>query len=552
MSLELLMFGSVQAKSNGRALDSFRIRKVQALLIWLVVEQSPGKGQREKLMTLLWPDLPHESARTNLRQIIYRLRKAIPPSQAKDGDAPVQILRSGYRSVHINPSYPFQADVLTFNALLQQAWDHEHQDLMLCSDCLRWLQEAIALYRGDFLANFYLSDSNEFEEWAAHTRARLRRQALDALGIVVEILIFQRDYRQARALVERQLQIDNLRESAYRQLMKLLALSGQHSEALGVYETCRHLLAGELGLAPTARTTALYEQILAGEFGWKVAPLVGLRGYELEEEIGNGRFGTVYRARQTSIGREVAIKIIRLVHANDAEFSRCFNADTQTIARLEHPHIVPIVDYWREPDRAILVMRLFRGGSLQSALRAGPWPLEQVAGLVEQIALALDFAHRQGLVHGDLKPANILLDDAGNAYLSDFGMAIDRIRTAHRHHRIYPGNGQVYISPEQWRNEPPTPKTDVYGLGLVVYEALSGEKPFGQSSRTGSGGELTEGLPLLSATIPELPAAVDAVIQRATAARPQERYADVLTLSKEFLRLARSELAVPRPVVAAF
>ena len=542
MSLDLLMFGSVQAKVNGRALDSFRTRKVQALLIWLIVEQSAGKSQREQLMTLLWPGLPPESAQTNLRQIIYQLRKAIPPAGGKNDDAPVQFLRADRQSVHINPSFPCQADVITFEALLQQAWQHDHQDLLLCSDCLHWLQKAIALYQGDFLADFYLSDSNEFEEWAAITRANLRRQALDALETVTEILTFQNDYRQARTFVERQLQIDNLRESAYRQLMMLLALSGQRSEALGVYETCRRLLADELGMAPTARTTALYEQILAGEVSREVMPFVGLRGYELKEEIGSGTFGTVHRAVQSSIGREVAIKVIRPEYANDAEFIRRFDVEAQTIARLEHPHIVPLYDYWREPDRAFLVMRLFRGGSLQSALQGEPWPLERVVKMVEQIALALEAAHRQGIVHCDLKPANVLLDDAHNVYLSDFGIAVDRVQAARSRTPTSSTDGQEYVSPEQRRHESPTPQTDVYSLGLVLYEALSGEKPFGQNTSTGPGKEsFATGLPGLSAKIPELPAEVDAVIRRATAANPQERYPDVVTLATAFVSAARGE-----------
>jgi WD40 repeat protein/DNA-binding SARP family transcriptional activator len=542
MSLELFMFGSVQAKLNGRPLDSFRTRKVQALLIWLMVEQSSGKGQREKLMTLLWPDLPLKSAQTNLRQIIYQLRKAVPPAQGTDGADPVPFLHADRQSVFINPSFPCRADVTTFDGLLQRAWQHDHQDLLLCADCLRWLQGAVALYQGDFLADFYLSDSNEFEEWAAITRANLRRQVLDALETVTEILTFQKEYRQARTFVERQLEIDNLRESAYRQLMTLLALSGQRSEALGVYETCRRLLAAELGMAPTARTTALYDQIRAGEVSWKVTPFVGLRGYELKEEIGSGTFGTVHRALQSSIGREVAIKVIRPEFANDAEFIRRFDTEAQTIARLEHPHIVPLYDYWREPDRAFLVMRLFRGGSLQSALQDGAWPLERVARLVEQLALALDAAHRQGIVHCDLKPANVLLDEASNAYLSDFGIAVDRLHTARSIKPTPQTSGQEYVSPEQRRNEPLTPQTDVYGLGLVLYEALSGEKPFGHSSSTGSGKESFDaGVPLLAARVPELPAEVDAIIQRATATNPAERYPDVLTLATAFLRAARGE-----------
>ena len=119
----------------------------------------------------------------------------------------------------------------------------------------------------------------------------------------------------------------------------------------------------------------------------------------------------------------MAVKVIRPALANDPEFIRRFEAEAQLVARLEHPHIVPLYDYWREPDGAFLVMRYLRGGSLREALADGPMPVERALGVVDQVGAALAAAHRQGVVHRDVKPANILLDEDGNAYLSDFGIA---------------------------------------------------------------------------------------------------------------------------------
>jgi class 3 adenylate cyclase/serine/threonine protein kinase/WD40 repeat protein/DNA-binding winged helix-turn-helix (wHTH) protein len=146
-------------------------------------------------------------------------------------------------------------------------------------------------------------------------------------------------------------------------------------------------------------------------------------GYEVRDRIGEGAFGVVWRAYQPSVGREVAVKVIRPELAGHPGFVRRFEAEARTIARLAHPHIVPLIDFWRDDSGAYLVLRLLEGGSLATALdgvvvhRSAAWRI------LTQVGAALDHAHAQGLCHGDVKPANVLLDGAGNAYLSDFGIA---------------------------------------------------------------------------------------------------------------------------------
>ncbi|HLF36450.1 MAG TPA: adenylate/guanylate cyclase domain-containing protein, partial [Anaerolineales bacterium] len=141
-------------------------------------------------------------------------------------------------------------------------------------------------------------------------------------------------------------------------------------------------------------------QLLAPELRPDFPPLVTRitpRGYKLLEQIGAGGFGAVYRALQPEVGREVAIKVILPQFANDPEFIRRFETEAQLVARLEHPHIVPLYDYWREPDSAFLIMRLLRGGSLENVLERGPLNLAQAAELLEQLAGALTVAHREGV-----------------------------------------------------------------------------------------------------------------------------------------------------------
>lgn len=148
-----------------------------------------------------------------------------------------------------------------------------------------------------------------------------------------------------------------------------------------------------------------------------------LPGYELREQVGAGAFGVVHRAYQPSMGREVAVKIIQPELANDAEFVRRFEVEAQLVARLEHPHIVPLYDYWRSPEGAFLVMRWLRGGSLADRLAQGALSLAEVDAMVSQLGMALDYAHRNRVAHRDIKPTNVVFDDDGNAYLADFGVA---------------------------------------------------------------------------------------------------------------------------------
>ncbi|MBX3080515.1 MAG: protein kinase [Anaerolineae bacterium] len=263
-----------------------------------------------------------------------------------------------------------------------------------------------------------------------------------------------------------------------------------------------------------------------------------IKGYEVLELIGQGGFGAVYRAMQPVLGREVAIKVILPEFANSDEFIRRFEAEAQLVARLEHPHIVPLFDYWREPDSAYLVMRFIRGGSLTDDLRqSGPWTPEATLKLLEQIGGALITAHRNQVVHRDIKPDNILLDEDHNAYLSDFGIA-----------RIL-GNQEVsddgisgslaYMAPEQLEGLDVTPRADVYSLALVLYEMLTGESVFGDTDPEHI---ITRRLYNVSyspvSLTAELPEAIKSCLFRATFKDPEDRHADMREFIEDFRRSA--------------
>ena len=268
-----------------------------------------------------------------------------------------------------------------------------------------------------------------------------------------------------------------------------------------------------------------------------------LKGYELRERVGAGAFGAVYRAYQPTISREVAIKIILPAYANQPEFTRRFEAEAQLVARLEHPHIVPLYDYWRDPDGAYLVMRFLRGGSLRDLIERGALATDTTVHIIEQVAAALNTAHQRHVIHRDIKPDNILLDEEGNAYLADFGIAKDvnqLIQDTSDEETV--SGSPAYISPEQITGSPVSPQTDIYGLGIVIYEMLSGSLPFEGSNLSDLlMKHLHEPIPEIRSPHLDLSQAVDAIIQRATQKRPEDRFASALELASEL----RSALTSP-------
>ncbi|MBI5931562.1 MAG: protein kinase [Chloroflexi bacterium] len=265
-----------------------------------------------------------------------------------------------------------------------------------------------------------------------------------------------------------------------------------------------------------------------------------IRGYELGGLIGKGGFGSVYRAHQPIINRDVAIKIILPAYANDPQFIRQFELEAHVVARLEHPHIVPLYDYWREPDRAYLIMRLLRGGNLRKLILMNPkgLPLNAIAGLLDQISSALQFAHTHEVIHQDIKPENILLDEQGNAYLSDFGIAKSLVETNPEKVKYIFGSPE-YMSPEAVMQKTTSALSDIYSLGIMLYELLTGVLPFiGKSREEFIQGQLYGNVPPVSLQRLDIPEQMNEVIWQATAKVAAERFTSTAELSEAFYRAA--------------
>lgn len=458
----------------------------------------------EELIDQVWAEDPPNTARKTLQSYVTHLRRELGPERLQ-WRAPGYVLRVG----------PRELDAARFETLVHEAKTANARTDRAASLYRRALEQ----WRGPALAD--LADVGALAA-EAHRLEELRLDALE--GRIAADLDAGRHNElipELAALTDEQ----PLRERLWGQMMVALYRSGRKADASAAYHRARQVLAEELGMDPSDELQDLHARILNNDLALE-APHDRLRGYELVEEIGEGAFGVVHRAWQPQLAREVAIKAIRPALANDPEFIRRFEAEAQLVARLEHPNIVPLYDYWREPGAAYLVLRWVRGGSLGEISQRAPFDLETAARLEEQIAGALTFAHRLGVVHSDLKPANVLLDEEGNAYLSDFGIAADLrgLRSEERDLRLSP----AYLSPEQIRGAPATPATDIYCLGLLLSQVLCGEHPFtGTAPVALLQKQLHEPLPPLTARRPELPGAIDDVIARATAKDPEARFPDV-------------------------
>lgn len=253
--LSISVFGSLQVTLDGRPVTAFEYNKVRALLIYLVVEAAHPQ-QRDTLAALFWSDLPYAASRLNLRQALATLRRAIGDSQAHPA-----FLHISRDMVQFNQASTYTLDSEQFCTLYQRCANHSRPSASYCADCITWLQQAVRLYRGDFLAQFTLKDSSAFEEWAQIKREEYHRHVLDMLRQLADSYECVGAYDQACHYAWQQLTLDPWREEAHRQLMRLLTYRGQRSAALAQYQRCCRALATDLGVPPSGETVALYESI---------------------------------------------------------------------------------------------------------------------------------------------------------------------------------------------------------------------------------------------------------------------------------------------------
>jgi hypothetical protein len=279
----------------------------------------------------------------------------------------------------------------------------------------------------------------------------------------------------------------------------------------------------------------------------ELAPGTEFAGYRLEALAGRGGMGVVYRATEIALERTVAVKVMAPWLVEDDAARRRFVRESRLAASIEHPNVIPIHAAGEHDGRAYIVMRFVEGSDLRALIRRDGWLApERAARIVAQVAAALDAAHRAGLVHRDVKPANVLLDTEEHAYLTDFGLTRGDWSSSGpqpTESGVFVGTSD-YVAPEQIRGGEVDARADVYSLGAVLYHALTGEAPFaGRKHEAILWAHLTEPPPSPSAHRPGVPRRLDAVVGRAMAKRPSDRYPSAGDLGRAALAAASGQRA---------
>ncbi len=515
MGIEYRLLGRLEVLRDGVPVDLGSQR--QRALLALLLANAGTVLSTDRILDELWGDAGATDKHNSLWVYVSGLRGALEPDRPKRSEGTMLLTRSPGYVVSIDPG---DFDIGRFEQCVTEARLIAETDPASAAATLR---DGLGLWRGHAFEEFV------YEGWAQAEISRLEELRLEAtemrleadlrLGLSGELV------SELKGLVRQH----PLREGFVASLMLAFYRGGRTAEALRAFTAFRERLVAEVGVDPSRSIRDLEQQILTDDEAIQLdretaaaaatRPRTGLtvRGYELRDVLGRGAFGAVYRAYQPSVGREVAIKVIAPELADDPKFIRRFEAEAQIVAGLEHPHIVPLYDYWREPHAAYLVMRLIGDNSLADTLADGALPPARAASVFAQLASALQCAHRSGVVHRDVKPENILIDRDGNAYLTDFGMAV----ASEGGRAIAAANSSTgaslnepYASPEQLGGHPLSPASDVYSLAVVAARAL-----------TGLAGDY-------EAVRGALPATVRTVLDRATDRDPLRRYSSAVVFGQ--------------------
>jgi serine/threonine protein kinase/DNA-binding SARP family transcriptional activator/Tol biopolymer transport system component len=453
--IRLHVLGSLAlSRDDGTEIVSVLAQTKRVALLAYLAASPAAYHRRDVLLAMFWPEQDDARGREALNTAISFLRRELGRNA---------IMSRGLDEIGLNAEMCW-SDVGAFRAAF---------------DVLSFA-EALALYRGDLLDGFHADNAGPFEDWLERVRAQLRFDAARAARAAAEERERSQHHTTAISCARRALELSDDDERVLRQLLELLDRLGDRTGALVAYEAFERRLAEEFSAEPSAETRALIGRIRArqaiaasesqasnGGSSAKSTPWV------IEREIGRGGMATVYLARDTAHDRPVALKMMRpeLLSSGAERFLR----EIRITARLAHPRILPLIDSGVREGAPYLVTPYIEGESLRERLRrVGTVSTREALDLATQIAEALDYAHRSGVIHCDIKPENILLADE-QVVVADFGVA--RAVGADAGMREVVGS-HGYMSPEQLDpNGVLDARSDLYSLGCVVTEAICGAVP---------------------------------------------------------------------------
>ena len=508
------MLGSIQlADSGGRELTAVLAQpKRVALLAYLAADGEFVR--RDTLLAMFWPEVDDAHARLALNQAVRFLRKSL-------GSTSVLVSR-GADDLAISTDHLW-CDVSAFRGLLQAGR----------------LAEALELYRDDLLPGFHCGGAPGFDDWLERERQRLRVDAARAAQKLASRSEQAGAFTTAVTSARRAVDLSSTDERSVRELLALLDRLGDRAGAIHAYEAFARRLADEFEAVPAPETVSLIEAIRARSARDEHSaiqrqppappaepPLTGdpertltateLGGWLIERVLARGGMSTVYLARDAKHDRHVAVKVLRS-DVGLAVGAEWFLREVRITARLAHPHILPLIDSGASRDALYLVTPYVPGESLRDRLaREGRLRVEDALAIVAEVAEALDYAHRNGVVHCDIKPENVLLAD-GHAVVADFGVATALFASSITRTEVR--GSPPYMSPEQEAGEVVTHASDIYSLGGVLFETITGSPPRRDvSSRD------------VLALRPDAPAAVAALISECLTRSPERRLSSASTL----------------------
>lgn len=463
--------------------------KRQRLVLAVLLSNANRVIMQDALLDAVWNGVLPESGARSLHTYVSQLRKALHGGIERDGDGYVLSVE------------PERVDAHRFEALVAEARARIELDAAGAAALLR---SGLGLWTGAAYGDL------GFEPALSGEANRLAEVRVGALELRFEVDLLLGRHGQIIPEIEALLGEEPFREHLAGMLMLALYRSGRQAEALRVYRNVRERLVEELGIEPGDELQDLELKILEGDPALRARSagarastpdqVYGARGYEIHERIGGTGFGDRYRGFHSTMAREVGVLVINEPVANTQHFIRQFEAEMQAVSRLEHPHLAPVFDYWRDPNSAYVITPFYRGGTLESAIADRPLTLAGAIRLADQVSAAVGFLHRQGFVHGALSAESVLLDEEANAYLADTGLS----GVLRREHRVA--------------------ADDIYQLGALVYRTLTLRQPTEAAT--------------VSEWRPDLPSELDHALSRALHPEPALRYHRIEELTRALRQVA--------------
>jgi len=574
MVIRLCTLGTVELHSAaGESLDALVAQpKRLGLLAYLALARPLGFHRRDQLLAMFWPEQDESHARDSLNQAIRFLRQSLGSGV---------VLSRGAEEVGLDRAQLW-CDAFEFQAAIEQEKP----------------REAIELYRGELLSGFFVAGSHEFDEWLEAERVRLREQASFAARCVAEAEEAAGRLTQALRWGRLAVGLSKDDERALRRWLTMLARAGDRAGAIQAYEDFARRLRDEFEADPSSETQDLVETIrresrrpLADAASLIAAPIsqrqdpsvpetppfspggiLAHGSYVITREIGVGGMATVYMARDFRHDRWVVVKVLRAEVAL-AVGVEGFLREIRIAAALQHPHVVPVFDSGAADGRLYFVMPLIEGESLRARLdREGALPLGDALRIAREVADAVAYAHKHGVVHRDIKPENILLTgEAGaadsHAMVADFGIA-RAIETsgAEKHLTVTEATGHhvltsvgvalgtpTYMAPEQAAGEAGVDhRADLYALGVMTYEMLAGKPPYtGSTAQSVLAAHLTQPPAPIADHRPEVTAPLASLVMRCLEKSPSDRWQTAAELLTELERVTSGGLARSQPAAAS-